>query len=32
MEICIKATEQSGLIHLLGDFILREACAQNLRW
>ena len=31
-ESFIKVAEESGLIHPLGDFILREACAQNLRW
>ena len=31
-EIFINVAEESGLIHPLGDYILREACAQNLRW
>jgi diguanylate cyclase (GGDEF)-like protein/PAS domain S-box-containing protein len=31
-ETFIKVAEESGLIHPLGDYILREACAQNLRW
>jgi diguanylate cyclase (GGDEF)-like protein len=31
-ETFIKTAEESGLIHPLGDFILHEACAQNLRW
>jgi diguanylate cyclase (GGDEF)-like protein/PAS domain S-box-containing protein len=31
-DIFIKIAENSGLIHKLGDFILEEACTQNLRW
>ncbi len=31
-EVFIKVAEDSGLIHPLGDFVLSEACAQNLRW
>ncbi|OEU62872.1 MAG: hypothetical protein BA870_04765 [Desulfuromonadales bacterium C00003094] len=31
-EVFIKVAEDSGLIHPLGDFVLYEACAQNLRW
>ncbi|OEU51180.1 MAG: hypothetical protein BA871_08025 [Desulfuromonadales bacterium C00003096] len=31
-ETFIKVAEESGLIHPLGEYILHEACAQNLRW
>ncbi len=31
-ELFIKVAEDSGLIHALGDFLLQEACSQNLRW